>query len=98
MKASTLRDWDLTGAADVDMLRDGREVRCPECGAWIRLQFADRPGSEDMFRVTGRCRRCGRAEVLGWLVAFVQRVQGSVETRVPAPVAEDRTGQIRLFG
>ena len=51
-----------------------------------------------MFRVTGRCRRCGRAEVLGWLVAFVQRVQGSVETRVPALVAEDRTGQIRLFG
>lgn len=30
MKASTLRDWDLTGAADVDMLRDGREVRCPD--------------------------------------------------------------------
>lgn len=97
MKASTLRDWQYTGTADVDMLRDGRDVRCPECGAWIRVQFDERPDKDHAFHGLGRCQRCGRAEVSAYLVMFLKRVCGP-RIAMPEHVAPDDTGQIRLFG
>lgn len=99
MKASTVQQWRYGGVADVDMLREGREVVCPECGAMIRLRFAERPGDDNMFRVTGRCARCGRAEIDGWLTMFVHRVrEAEVAPAVPGPTAKDELGQATLFG
>jgi len=104
---------DVIETAIADAVRAGAEwhaiVQCRQDSAevgrqqrqWVQdlryqqiVRHHQRQAAESIGRAILRLtiERDGRRQM-----AMLQRVQGSVETRVPAPVAEDRTGQIRLF-